>query len=87
MLVHLHVVIMQLSSHGKIKMYRHDGVTPRVPIYVRYSIFNDIPPIQGWWVLNDDHSCNTPLIEGHISILRGICPGLSQDNYHEGIGM
>ena len=49
MLVHLNGIrqvdiLKFISVHGP-KMDTLDGVTPRIPVNVRCSIFNDIPPI------------------------------------------
>ena len=58
MLVYLHEVISLRILHCTgTKIDGHDGVSPRVPINVRCSTFNDILPIQDKWVfyLKGDH--------------------------------
>ena len=58
MLIHLHegVLFRFLHCLGR-KIDRRDMVIIHAPIYVRCSIFNDIPPIRAWcgFHLNDGH--------------------------------
>ena len=58
MLDHLQAdVILRIHYCRGTQMDLPDGIVPHVPKNVRRSVFNDIPPIQDWWVfhLNNGH--------------------------------